>query len=637
MQFINPIEILNLSKFADSKSIDNELIKKAKRKLFAEIDLSDEGNINYKGVSLTKAECENVIIKLENQTYKEFYWYLAIDNRSLNDYLVNGNGEIFNNLRQDSIYKYSDFVKFVSPYFAVNFDKSLLKSFLENDELKTRNLLMTQQLIGTADINTAYRSLSIEIQNRISEVDMITDGIKNGESDFSNKNIEDVVKTVKYLFPINLLNILPSYFQSQINKSAASINFLQLAIWNEFNVTSVPYKLLEYLLMLNIESASKPTFQKNFDIVKKANNKRNQQEQIQFQIDKLFTFLKTFESGVKSISNAQQLIFDVKPYLFNIKALLGNDDTFMSLSTRVASIAQDFIIEDINRSQSNNKNDFLFSIRIKHSLRKAWEATRLIGSLEMQPDFIVNRFNPNQETLKAICAKFSIPTPSFTLGKMPKCSFIIIDGKITHTDKNSNPLPITTPFIRGDVRYIGLNLKIQSFDAQHLIFNLKYIQPNGTIKTGTSSPLGFTLSSAFLIPKDATDIIDIKLSGWGNSETGTYEVGTHYIEVWLDNCMIYRKPFEIDWSDAEKIENARKAEERKQQEKIEAAKREERNKIIALKAKEKKVRIICMWIMGLFVGIAAIFTIWGVEGLSVLGGIGIFLIIGSVIAWLKSL
>jgi hypothetical protein len=634
MQFINPIEILNLSKFADSKSIDNDVIKKNKRKLFAEIDLSDEGNIYYKGVSLTKAECESVITKLENQTYKEFYWYLAIDNRSLNDFLVNGDDDIFKNLRQDSIYKYSDFVNFVSPYFAVNFDKSLVKSFLENNELKTRNLLKAQQLIGTADINTAYRSLSIEIQNRISTIDMITNSIKSGESDFSDKNIEDVVKTVQYLFPINLLNLLPSYFQSQINKAAASINFLQLAIWNEFNVTSVPLKLLEYLLMLNIESASKPTFQKNLDIVKKADNKRNQQEKIQLQIGKLFTLLKTFEGCVKSISNAQKLIFDAKPYLFNIKSLLGNDDTYISLSTRVASMAQDFIIEEINRSQSNNKNDILFSIRFTSSLKKAWEATKLIGSLEMQPDFIVNRFNPNQETLKAICGKFSIPTPSFVLGKIPKSNFIINDGTITHTDKNSKPLPVTTPFIRGDVRYIGINLKIEVLEHQSLKFNLKYIQPNGTVKTGTSSPSGFTLSYGIVI---STYTTNINFSGWGNSEQGTYEVGTHYIEVWLDNCMIYRKPFEIDWSEAEKLENARKAEEKREQQKIETAKREERNRIEALKAKEKKVRKICMWIMGLFVGIAVVFTIWGTEGLTVLGGIGIFLIIGSVIAWLKSL
>jgi hypothetical protein len=39
MQYINPIEILQLSNMADSSQIDSDTIKKAKRRLFADIDL----------------------------------------------------------------------------------------------------------------------------------------------------------------------------------------------------------------------------------------------------------------------------------------------------------------------------------------------------------------------------------------------------------------------------------------------------------------------------------------------------------------------------------------------------------------------------------------------------------------------
>ena len=55
MRFINPIEILRLET-ADIVDIDISIIKKAKRKLFADIDLSDNGHINYKGLSLTKTD-----------------------------------------------------------------------------------------------------------------------------------------------------------------------------------------------------------------------------------------------------------------------------------------------------------------------------------------------------------------------------------------------------------------------------------------------------------------------------------------------------------------------------------------------------------------------------------------------------
>ena len=61
MQYINPIEILGLSSVVDTTSIDNEIVKKAKRKLFADIDLSDNGLFEYYGLQLTKGVCEKVI------------------------------------------------------------------------------------------------------------------------------------------------------------------------------------------------------------------------------------------------------------------------------------------------------------------------------------------------------------------------------------------------------------------------------------------------------------------------------------------------------------------------------------------------------------------------------------------------
>ena len=61
MQYINPIDILELSNVAEASNIDNEVIKKAKRKLFADIDLSDNGVYEYYGLQLTKGDCERAI------------------------------------------------------------------------------------------------------------------------------------------------------------------------------------------------------------------------------------------------------------------------------------------------------------------------------------------------------------------------------------------------------------------------------------------------------------------------------------------------------------------------------------------------------------------------------------------------
>ncbi|HQV77518.1 MAG: hypothetical protein IPK88_09510 [Saprospiraceae bacterium] len=276
MNFINPIEILELEN-TDIAVIDNSIVKKAKRKLFADIDLSDNGHLDYKGLSLTKTDCEKVIDELENTNALEFYSHL-VSNKLLNEFLVNGNERLFESFKQESIYKLPEFVKFISPYFSPKFDRAILKAFTDEDVERLRNILRTQVLISTADLNLAFKGLSIEIQNRLQKVDAITKDIKNEESDYSDEDIDEVIDLVKDLFPKELLNQLPPYFQSQINKIAASINFLQLAIWNEFGNSHVALNLLEHLLELNIESVSKPTFQKNYEIVKRKHIDQLEQE-----------------------------------------------------------------------------------------------------------------------------------------------------------------------------------------------------------------------------------------------------------------------------------------------------------------------------------------------------------------------
>src|SRR5438132_1193370 len=100
MQYINPIEILGLSNATDTTSIDNEIIKKAKRKLFADIDLSDNGLFEYYGLLITKGDCEKAIDGLSNNDYKQFYLYLA-NNKKLNAFLIKGQVDVFNNFKQD--------------------------------------------------------------------------------------------------------------------------------------------------------------------------------------------------------------------------------------------------------------------------------------------------------------------------------------------------------------------------------------------------------------------------------------------------------------------------------------------------------------------------------------------------------
>ena len=302
MQFINPIEILGLSSVADTTSIDNEIVRKAKRKLVADIDLSDNGLFEYYGLQLTKGDCEKVIDDLTNNDLKEFYLYLA-SNKKLNNFLVNGYDAVFINFKQDSIFKLPEFVEFVSPYFAPKFDKALLNAFENEDVEQTKSILKTSFLISQNDINLAYKSVSNNIQNRIDDIAEIKRDIKNEESVYDEDDIDEVVDLVVENFPSDILNCLPNYFQSQILKIANEINYLNVVIWDNFDNTQVCNDLLEHVLTLNIGGLDKPTFQKNYEIVRKKNQERVEQEKNAPILRKYAGYLIQTKTKIKEIED----------------------------------------------------------------------------------------------------------------------------------------------------------------------------------------------------------------------------------------------------------------------------------------------------------------------------------------------
>jgi hypothetical protein len=302
MQYINPIEILQLSNLADSSQIDSDIIKKAKRRLFADIDLSDDGHYIYYGLQLSKGDCERAINELSNSDLKEFYLYLT-SNKKLNEFLVNANESLFDSFKQDSIFKLADFVNFISPYYAPNFDKALSTAFEDEDVELLKSILKTSFLVSQSNLNTAYKSVSNILQNRLTELLEIRTEIKNEESIYDDDDIHEVVDLVTDYFPTKPLNCLPNYFQSQILKIANEINYLNVAIWDNFDNTQVCQDLLEHILTLNIDGLNKPTFQKNYEIVKRKNQERIEEERNAPILRKYAGYLLQSKNKIEEIEN----------------------------------------------------------------------------------------------------------------------------------------------------------------------------------------------------------------------------------------------------------------------------------------------------------------------------------------------
>ncbi len=271
--YVNPIEILGLSNFQQASSIEIDIIKKSKRRLFADIDLSDDCLYDYYGSKITKSICEKAIDELNDKDKKDFYLYLA-NNQSLNLFLANGDESFFTEIKQDGIFKLDDFIEFISKFYAPRFDRALLNSFLKNDDAKIRKILSTSHLISTIDINISLKSVSNHIQAKIQEIDKITLDIKNQTTEYNEKNVIELMNYFIETLPAKSINCLPYYFSSQILKLANSVNYLSNAIWSNLDCPQISYLFVEYILTLNVSGIDKTTFEKNLLIISDENKKR---------------------------------------------------------------------------------------------------------------------------------------------------------------------------------------------------------------------------------------------------------------------------------------------------------------------------------------------------------------------------
>jgi hypothetical protein len=272
--YVNPIEILGLSNHQHAPSINAEIIKKSKRRLFADIDLSDDCLYDYHGAKITKSICEKSIDELDDNDKKDFYLYLA-NNKSLNLFLANGDVSFFEEIKQDSIFRLVEFINFISKPFAIRFDRALFDAFLDGNDIKVRKILSTSHLISPEDINISFKSVSNYLQSKIYETDKIADDIKKGRLVYNQIEIESLFSSIKEFFPAKTINCLPIYFSSQILKIANSINYLSNVIWSNLDLPNLSYKFTEYLLTLNISGVDKITFEKNLEFIGSENKKRS--------------------------------------------------------------------------------------------------------------------------------------------------------------------------------------------------------------------------------------------------------------------------------------------------------------------------------------------------------------------------
>ncbi|HEY9046708.1 MAG TPA: hypothetical protein VIN08_12475 [Ohtaekwangia sp.] len=385
MSFINPIELLGLQEH-DVSAISADVVKKARRKLLAEIELSENSQFEFKGQSLTRSDCERAIDELENTDKKEFYHYLT-KNIALNDFLTAGDERIFESFGIDSIYSLPAFITFISPYVVPRFDRSLYQAFANGRAEHMRAILRTQVLIETSNVQAAYKLLTVELESRTQAVREIANAIKE------NRYSDDPAALMAYIaqqFPADTINALPVYFQGLVQKAADTINVLAVHIWNAYRLPAISKELTDHVLTFEADNVHLPKYKANLVLYTNKSEALAHAPELhewyarQTEIEVLYKGLKNKTIAPHQVAAKVNDLIDIDA--INALPLFANE-----VRERTAFLIREVAVNswnlggDINAAlvlidkafRVNNSNDFRFDILgQKKALEKIKEDTR---------------------------------------------------------------------------------------------------------------------------------------------------------------------------------------------------------------------------------------------------------------------
>jgi tetratricopeptide (TPR) repeat protein len=266
--YINPIELLNLDN-ALSSGVDGQAILKAKKTLLAEIELSDTNTIIHNGIELTKSDCIRAIDDLDHKDKRDFHLFI-FENTNLNNFLTSGNINFFKSFRAESIYKLPAFIDFISPYFSIQYAKALSRNFKGNNFNNVKVLLTIKPLVNDQYMEDCYKATYATLKDIENEIIKITKDIEFKKSEHIENNFSELPKLINQKVNVDLINLLPSYFQSLRNQFAQSVRNLARNINNDpYNVYKPSFEIIEIANAIQTDGLAKQTITKGFYIIKK--------------------------------------------------------------------------------------------------------------------------------------------------------------------------------------------------------------------------------------------------------------------------------------------------------------------------------------------------------------------------------
>lgn len=143
------------------------------------------------------------------------------------------------------------------------------------------------------------------------------------------------------------------------------------------------------------------------------------------------------------------------------------------------------------------------------------------------------------------CEKVGSLSSSFSSNAISDIPFIVTKLEVANTDENSNLIQGYGETIWDfNSKYLTPRITIKPFKSSGTYTIYVKLYGGGTLKTGTSSPAGYSYSSKVTISGNSSQVFT--LSGWGSSTAGHWSMGEYRFEIWYGDYCIGSKTFYVN-------------------------------------------------------------------------------------------
>ena len=224
----------------------------------------------------------------------------------------------------------------------------------------------------------------------------------------------------------DLLDQLTQFFPTDDNRYSriadkASLEILQCGIdyYNESDDEEAAievYPLFEFARFYAIGNQATQHCNENYITIKRIAGSLPPKE-VREEIKKIKSIIEKYRHYAETCSNAISMLTEASTLLIAIKEKIGKSHkAYLEISTRLATLAQNFVINEVNRAMKEEKDstdplsEILFphdeqarirkrAYKLKEVYPKAWRATLLMGMLDLKENYRKDRYEPNKRTL----------------------------------------------------------------------------------------------------------------------------------------------------------------------------------------------------------------------------------------------